>query len=76
MSIITVMLIKFEQELAYDTCYVKQLLIYVKQIVMLKYLQEIEKAGQGFYLNGCPQVIHSVLPDFEENGKNHYYERN
>ena len=43
---------------------------------MLKYLQKIEKAGQGFYLNGCPQVIHSVLSDYEKNGKNHYHEIN
>ena len=32
-----------------------------------------EKAGQGFYLNGCPQFIHSLLPDYEENDKSYYH---
>lgn len=32
------------------------------------------KIEKDFYVNGCPQVIRSVLPDYEENGKGCYDE--
>lgn len=27
--------------------------------------------NQSFYFNGHPQVIYSILPDYEENGKSY-----